>query len=343
VKLKDCIEDYFAFIQHEQRVEQATLETYKSWLRHLYRWLEANGYPDPDLSVFSTITLRRFLYYLSGEKKYRPRTIRGVFYPIKGLARHLVENGALAENPCLSIKMPKKDAAVRLTVSADEVAALLAACERQYKPRQIALSRAILCVLVYGGLRRSELMNLRLSNFNGDEKSILIANGKGNKSRKVFVCETCLAALREWLAMREPDTTTDYLFTFDRSRRVHERGLHTIVEQVKAAAGMADRTTLTPHVLRHFYASHLMQQGAPLTSIQHALGHANLTTTAQYLHVNEQSLREIASLSELPAKATSAPAPAPATPAPVAASARNTMRVMVRKSTATTGGKHHGS
>src|ERR1043166_6504862 len=155
MKLYDAIRDYFQFIEHEQNVTSGTLETYKSWLRHFHRWLESNGFPEPGLDAFNLPTLRRFLYELSG-RKYRPRTIRGIFHPLRGLGEFLLTNGVITVNPAKQVTMPKMDAAERKTVSEEEIAALLQACERQRTPRQIALSRAMMAVFIYGGLRRNE-------------------------------------------------------------------------------------------------------------------------------------------------------------------------------------------
>jgi site-specific recombinase XerD len=175
----------------------------------------------------------------------------------------------------------------------------LDACERQSKPRQVALSRALLSVLIYAGLRREELLCLYVSDVNFSEKSILVRSGKGSKSRKVFPCEECLTAVREWLAFRPNNCTHEYLWARDRSRRMYEYGLVATLEQVKAIAGLADHDNIKPHSLRHNFATRLLRNGADVRSIQSALGHSNLATTSIYLHVDEERLKEVAHLSSL--------------------------------------------
>ena len=110
--------------------------------------------------------------------------------------------GALTENPAAKITLPKLDAATRLVVTDAEVSALLDACERQRTVRQIALCRAVLSSMIYGGLRRGEVYSLRVWDVNLLEKSLLVRNGKGGKSRKIYVCADAVNALREWLAVR---------------------------------------------------------------------------------------------------------------------------------------------
>ena len=299
--LMDCMNDYHAYLKHEQGVSAQTAEQYISWMRYLHRWLEANGFENPTPDVLTSPTLRRFLYHLSGEKQYRPRTIRGVFSPVKGLAKFLVTNGVLSEDPTRSIQLPKKDAAIRLTISDAEIKALLAACERQRNPKQVALCCAVFQVLIYGALRRGELLDLRLDDVDYEEKSVLVRSGKGSKSRRVFVPKDCTDAVREWLAFR-PKNPDGWLFAFDSRRRIHEQGLKTLVDEVCATAGMRDAPNIKPHSIRHWRATDLLKSGADLISIMHFLGHTDLKTTQIYLHSDEERIRSLAGLSTLAPK-----------------------------------------
>jgi len=297
---QEAVQDYINCITHERRLARKTTVTgYANHLHHLSVWLKANGYPEPTLDDFNVTTLRRFLYALSG-RNLRPRTIRGYFHPIIGLGAFLVENKVLTANPAKALTMPKKDAAQRLLVTDEEVSQLLAACERQSNPKDVAFSRAVISVLVYSGLRREELLCLCVSDVHLSEGSILVRSGKGGKSRTVYIGESCRSALREWFAFRTKDCKHEYLWARDRSRRVYECGLVSMLEQVKAIAGLADHNNIKPHSLRHNYATRLMRNGADIKSIQAALGHAQMTTTAIYLHLSEQAAKQTAHLAELP-------------------------------------------
>jgi site-specific recombinase XerD len=298
VLLSDACADYVSHITHERRLARSTTVTgYASYLRQFLRWMEANGYPEPTLNDLSTPVLRRYLYYLSGEG-LRPRTIRGRFHPITGLGAFLVENGILETNPTKALTMPKKDAARRTMVTEEEAFALLDACERLPNARKIALSRAVFAVFIFAGLRRSELLDLRVGDVNLSEKCLLVRNGKGNKSRMVYVGETCLTAIREWLTIRPQNVSHDYLFLSDRTRRLAELGLVKLFDAVKRCAGYAERAHIQPHSIRHQFASRLLAKGADIRSIQSALGHAHLSTTAIYLHLNEQQAKQVADLAE---------------------------------------------
>jgi site-specific recombinase XerD len=296
--LHDAVTDYLHYLEHEQGASYMTCKGYQSQLRYLLRWLSQNGYSCPTLADFTTPMLRRFLYALSA-RGIRPRTIRGYFHPARGLGAFLVHVGALTENPAAHITLPKLDAAIRLEVTDADVAALFEACERQRTPRAVAMSRALVSVLAYGGLRRSEVCDLNVADVNLTDKSILVRSGKGSKSRKIFVCKDAVTALREWLAVREADCKHEYLFAYDRNRRLHHKGIQTLIETLKATAGLRGNEAIKPHGLRHWCATNLLRNGANLRDVQQFLGHSDLQTTCRYLHSSEEQLRAISELTAL--------------------------------------------
>ncbi len=298
--LRTIADDYLAFIEHEQGFAQSTGYGYRSWVNHFLKWLDANGSPDATLDAFTTPVLRRYLYYLSGERKQRPRTIRGAFFPLQGLGKFCLENGLLTTDPNTPIQMPKKDAALRQTTTNEEVLALLEGCERQRLPERVTLARAVFHLLLYAGLRRSELLDLHPEDIHSEDASVLVRSGKGSKSRTVYVPKVCLDAVAEWIRIRHKDTAHPYLFSVDKSRRLHHRALDTLFRDVKTAAGLGNAEHLTPHVLRHWRATDLLASGADLKSIQSFLGHTTLQITSIYLHTDERRCKAIANLTSLP-------------------------------------------
>ena len=297
--LSDCIADYLRHIQFERGLTTKTVKGYQAWLHNFESWMTANGYPEPHLCDFTAPVLKRYFYHMAG-RGLRPRTLWSVFHPLRGLGEYLMAQTALTENPAKTITLPKKDAAIRKTVSDPEITLLLEACDRIRGAKNISLSRAVLSVLVFCGLRRQELLDLKVGDINLEDRSLLVRSGKGQKSRMVFLCNDAIDALRDWLAMRRKDTNHDWLWAYDRNRRLHDNGLRNIVEDLKAAAGLAHKSEIVPHALRHACATRLLRQGADLKSISTWLGHTMLQTTAQYLHTNEEQLRAIAALTALP-------------------------------------------
>ncbi|MEO7716478.1 MAG: tyrosine-type recombinase/integrase [Capsulimonas sp.] len=298
MKLHDAISDYLNYISVEKGHAKSTCKSYTAWLRHFEKWLTENGYPDADLAAFDIAVLRRYLYTLSG-RGCRPRTIRGAFAPIKALGNFLLTNGAIDANPSNALTMPKRDAAQRLTVSTEEVGRLLQAVERIRNPRKKALNRAILSVLVYSGVRAQELLDLEVGHVNIANKTLLVASGKGSKSRQLHPPAECLSALSEWLALREPDCKVPFLFVYDRGRRIGYQTLCQTLEDIKALADLSGQPNIKCHSLRHAFATRMMENGAPIKAIQSAMGHSLTETTFRYLHhaeVQNKLMSEYASL-----------------------------------------------
>ena len=261
--LKDAAADYIKHARHSLGLTQSTCESYHASLRHFTRWLEANGYPSPDLSALSTPVLRRYLYAQSAAGK-RPRTIRGLFHPIKALCVFLMAQGAMDSNPVTEIQLPQKDAPNRPIASDEECAALLAACERLRTPRRVALSRALFSVLVFTGLRAMEVLDLEVGDVAFDRKTITVRQGKGQEARTLYPTEATMTALREWMALRGKNVKTNYLFAFDINRRVAYSGLLGMLREIKLIAGFGDRSHIQPHALRRAFATRLMQNGASM-------------------------------------------------------------------------------
>ncbi|MES2463166.1 MAG: tyrosine-type recombinase/integrase, partial [Armatimonadota bacterium] len=223
-RLEDCFRDYLAFIRHEKGYAQRTLESYTSWSKTFLRWLGENGYPNADLSAFATPVLRRYLYNLSS--RMRPRSVRSAFFPLKGLAKFLVETGALQADPVQGIAMPKKDAPVRRMVSDGDIGALLSACEKFHLPRKIALYCLVIATLTYTGVRAQELLNLKTEHVDPERKMLTVHAGKGSKTGHLYPCDEWWQAYREWMLQREFDTKHPYLFSVDRGRRLGIEGLY---------------------------------------------------------------------------------------------------------------------
>lgn len=312
--LSQAIETYLAHIRHNMGHSPRTCATYASWLHNFQGWLEAEGYTTQTVADFNALTLNRYLHSHSQAGK-RPRTIHSIFNPMRGLGVYLAETGVLPNNPALLVKLPKKDAAIRRVVSRDEVIALLGACERQPSDHDVALARALLNVCVYGGLRRQEMLDLKTGDIDLVDGSILVRCGKGSKSRKVFVCEQCVSALREWQMFREripqrkgerqgTALAHDWLWAWNWQKRISAIGAATILTTVKAIAGLKTHKDITFHSLRHFAATNLMRGGADIRSVQSFLGHSSIAVTAMYLHTDEERLRQVAQLGAIMPKAS---------------------------------------
>ena len=307
MKLFDLFDDWLLFLVHEQGVTEATRKTYAAAVRRFLRWMETEGgYPAPTVDAFNVPTLRRFAYAL-GKQGLRPRSVRGVFHGVRSYGAFLLKHGALPDNPALQIGMPKKDAAERTACSDAHVLALLEACDRLASPRRIALAKALIATFAYCGLRRTEALSLRVCDIDLPTRTVTVTQGKGGKRREVPTCPECAAMWGEWLALREKDAKTDFLFLENRSRRLWYDGLHALMEEVKAVAGLRHLRELTPHVIRHNFASRMVAAGCDLKSLQTLLGHSSLIVTDRYVHANAAHIRQVANLSSLKPNPTPEP------------------------------------
>jgi len=143
VKLIESIEDYLRYLQHEQGAAKTTYKSYHAYLLHFYQWLQANGYPDPTLDEFTGATIRRYFYHVSN-KGLRPRSVYGYMIPLRSYGEFLVSQRILSENPATVVRLPNKDAAIRREASEEEIAALLAAVDRQRNRQRAIFQKAVL-------------------------------------------------------------------------------------------------------------------------------------------------------------------------------------------------------
>jgi len=150
---------------------------------------------------------------------------------------------------------------------------------------------AIIATFIYTGVRRGELLNLRLGDVDAEAKALRVERGKGRKTRIIPMVEELIEALEDWLQYR-PACDHDYLFSTNRGNRIYPTRLQVIWKKTLKRSGLR-RSGVSMHTLRHSFATLLLQSGqAALVSIQHLLGHSRLDTTAIYLHVDTSQLRD---------------------------------------------------
>jgi site-specific recombinase XerD len=299
VFLSEAIRDYGEWARHEAGYTKSTQHAYLSWLRNWARWLEEQGYGDPQAGTITVDMVRRYQYAMSA-RGCRPRTIRGALAGVRALLGWLHEQGAIPSNPAEGVRMPKKDAATRLLVDDDTLVKLLEAAGRQADDFRAVRDTAVLAVLIFCGLRRQELLDLQVPHVNLEDRALLVQQGKGKKSRLVPLCPEACAALQSWLAWRRANGVKhQWCWTDWGKRRMGELSLRGLLEEVKAIAGFKGDPRILPHSIRHAAATRLLRNGADIRSIQAWLGHAHLTTTAVYLHTDENQVRKIADLAGL--------------------------------------------
>jgi len=292
-------ENYLRYVKLGAGYSKTTCKAYQSQLRRFERWALQRLGRAPLLADVHGRLVREYVLDLS-ESGCRPRTVRSAVMPLRSLFNYLVETEVLEVSPVHSVRLPKKDAAHRPRVTEEELQALVDACDRLATPERAAMGKALVLVLITSALRRNELLFLKLRDLDLETGQLVVTSGKGAKSRSVFLPEEALEALARWIE-RRPPCKHDYLFIVDTNRRLGNNGLAALLNEIKAAAGLRDHDNIQPHAVRHAAATRLLRRGADLKSIQTVLGHANLATTAMYLHTDEEQLRAVARLASLKA------------------------------------------
>jgi integrase/recombinase XerD len=262
----------------------ATLRAYASDLRQLDRWLAAGGLAPEDADELS---LRRFAAHL-GTLRYAPATAARKLSAVRGAYAFMVDRNLVDRNPAALVPGPRPVSKLPATLSEPEVERLL---DRPVASDPRRLRDRALLELLYGcGLRASEACGLRTADVNADEGFVRVT-GKGGKERIVPLGGAAVEALRRYLREGRPrlgPPAGDRVFVSVRGRPLGPTDVRRALRRELAAAGLAQRP---PHALRHTFATHLLEHGADLRSIQQLLGHASVGTTQVYTHVSVRHLR----------------------------------------------------
>lgn len=287
--MTERIED--AYLDH-LRVERGLAQN--SLLAYAHDLGRLRGYASRrrrDLLALGQSELARFISSLRGEG-LSARSVARAVHAVRGLYRFAVREGRLPADPMENLQAPQAFKALPRHLSAAQVEALLAAPDVQ-SPLGLR-DRAILEVLYATGLRVSELIGLRVSDLDL-EVGLLTCFGKGRKERLVPLGQHARRWVKRYLAEARPGLEkagpVPTLFLSHRGGRLSRMGLWGIVRRHALRAGV--ERTLTPHVLRHSFATHLLERGADLRSLQAMLGHADISTTQIYTHVTRERLRRI--------------------------------------------------
>ena len=176
------------------------------------------------------------------------------------------------------IRVPKKEKRLPEVLSKDEVKKLIDSCDNNK-------SRLIVSMLYSSGLRVSELVNLKVDDLNFQEKTGWVRLGKGNKDRIFTISEALAGELGEYLQGRE------HKFVFSKEKPLTTRNIQKIMYGLRKRSGIHKK--ITPHTLRHSYATHLLEQGTDIRTIQVLLGHSSLNTTSLYTHISSDQIKKI--------------------------------------------------
>ncbi len=286
--LDQAVDLFLQYIKIERNLAPNTVESYGRDLAKFRAFCAAEGVDT--LEQVESRTVLAFIIELS-TKKMSARTQARNLVALRGLFKHMRRERLMDVDPTAAVELPRAGRKLPETLSMDEVERFLAAPDPESRlgPRDIAM----LELLYATGLRASELCGLRMDELNLDH-GYVSATGKGRKQRLVPVGESALEALRRYLERgREPldRKRSPYLFLTQRAGPMTRQGFWKMVRKYARAAGITK--DLYPHMLRHSFATHLLEHGADLRSVQAMLGHADISTTQIYTHVSRARLVEV--------------------------------------------------
>ena len=290
-----------AFLEAQAAELDAATNTQLAYARDLKdfaEWLERRTC---DFERASREDVEQYLIYCDAQglaKSTRARRLSA----IKQLYRFAFEEGWRTDNPAIQIKGPGRDKHLPKTLDVMEVDRLLAAARETGRSDMDRLRNTCLMELLYAtGMRVSELVSLPVSAARGDPRMLLIM-GKGGKERMVPLSPPAREALARWLIARDDAEDTArtaglapsrHLFpSRGKSGHLTRHRFYTLIKELAVAGGVSPEK-VTPHTLRHAFATHLLANGADLRSIQTLLGHADVATTEIYTHVLDERLREL--------------------------------------------------
>jgi integrase/recombinase XerC len=294
--LEDLIQQYAGHLRDERNVSPHTLRNYQSDLDQFRLFLVArelalDGEDNVIVGEIDVHVIRAYLASLTRDRK--KSSIGRKLAVLKGFFRYLLTNHKIDKTPLLLIHSPKQEKPLPAFLSVDDVFQLLGSIK--IKTHLDVRDRAALEVFYSSGVRVSELVGLNWADIDF-QLGILRVVGKGSKERIVPVGEIALQALRDygaeqrkkWQVACKGETP---VFLNNRGGRITTRSVARIVEKHLKQAGL--QIKMGPHGLRHSFATHLLNSGADLRSIQELLGHASLSTTQRYTHLNLDQLTAV--------------------------------------------------
>ena len=285
--------DFLGYLELERGLSRNTLEAYRSDLQQFGQFLHRRKL-DP-LAV-APVDLAAFVSELAeghdGRSPVAPATLQRKIACLRSFYRHLRRDQILADDPTTELRPPRSRARLPKVLTRDEVARLLAQPRGSDAPA--LRDRALLETMYACGLRASEAIGLELSELDL-ESGILRARGKGSKERIVPIGSKAIATLRAYIQHGRPRLVglrdEPHVFVNQRGAGLSRQGLYKIVQRHARSAGLEDR--MSPHTLRHTFATHLLAGGCDLRSLQEMLGHADIGTTQIYTHLSAGRLRDV--------------------------------------------------
>ncbi|MFN8362468.1 MAG: tyrosine-type recombinase/integrase [Cloacibacterium normanense] len=280
------INKFLDYISVEKRYSQNTLVSYKKDLEDLLLFIsETEG--TEDLKKVDKKIIRNFIVSLS-EKKIQKRSINRKLSSLRSFYLYLLKIGEIKVSPLETIPSLKFYAEKQIPISEEEMENLGEILEKESGN---SLEKLIIETLYQTGMRKSELCNILLEQVDFSKSEIFV-KGKGNKQRVVPISENLLKQMREYIAIRKPNEDSGiYFFVRENGKKLSEKFVYSVVNRYLSLITLKKKKS--PHILRHSFATHVLNNGAEISKVKKILGHSSLASTQVYTNGNIEQLKRV--------------------------------------------------
>jgi len=285
--MKDNIEKFLKYLKYEKNYSEHTIIGYENHINLFYKFIKSKGidnYKTVDYSI-----IRNYINYLY-KMKYSSKSICNHISSLRTLFKYLKNENIINSNPMTLIENPKLEKKLPKFLYYEDIEKILNVPDTNTD--EGIRNLLILELLYVTGIRVSELVNIKLEDINYSERKIKIT-GKGNKQRYVLYGTRCEELLNNYLKIRTNflKDNNEYLLLGKMGKKINDRIVRVIISDISLKAGI--KIKISPHTFRHTFATHMLNEGADLRSVQELLGHENLSTTTIYTHLTNERLRSV--------------------------------------------------
>ena len=274
------LSEYLEFLEIEKGLAENTLDAYRTDLNSFFDFCS-----DTDIDKIQRTGINSYIRNLH-EKHYSPTSIMRKTASLRGFFKWANSNGIIKDNPAITLEQPKIPQKLPKVMTIEEVNILL--------NQNLTNLQRVIAELLYGcGLRVSELVNLKTNDYDLNSK-FLECTGKGSKDRIVPMGKKAIKAIKEFLPerdynMQKYNIQSKFLLINEHGKHVTRQEVYTFIHE----QGKKLHKSISPHTLRHTFATHLLENGADLRVVQELLGHSNVSTTQLYTHISKKRLKEV--------------------------------------------------
>lgn len=287
--MEKLIEKFIEYLEYEKGYSKKTIISYENDLELFNNYLKENKITNIKSIDYNTI--RKYLGYLH-DNKYEASSVSRKISALRSFFKYNIKEKNITNNPMTLISNPKKEKKLPKYLNYEEIEKLLNAIEMDKK--EGIQERLIIELLYSTGIRVSELVNIKIKDIKIKENQINIL-GKGNKERIVLFGEKAKEIIKLYLNAYKEDfqgnISNQYLLINKKGKQLTTNKVELIVKDVLRKSAL--KLNISPHTLRHTFATHMLDSGADLKSVQELLGHENLKTTAIYTHISNERLKQV--------------------------------------------------